>query len=81
MTTIETRDESQALQIASDSLDRYLDSYDREVFRAGWIAGREWQRAQAGRANVSESCEIAEHGACSNLDSQCGCQCHLGDRP
>lgn len=79
MTTIETRDESQALHIASDSLDRYLDSYDREVFRAGWIAGREWQRAR--RQTTALSCSIDEHGACSNLDSQCGCQCHLGGRP
>lgn len=46
MAEIETREEGQAVQIASDALDRYLDSYDREVFRAGWPAGRDWQRAQ-----------------------------------
>ena len=31
------------------------------------------------RTDVSESCEIDEHGACSNLDSQCGCRCHQND--
>lgn len=54
MTEIETRDESQALQIASDALDRHLDSYDREVFRAGWLAGRDWARQQAADASAAD---------------------------
>ena len=46
MAEIETRDESNAVQMASDALDRHLDSYDRELFRAGWLPGRDWQREQ-----------------------------------
>lgn len=47
---IETREESNALQAASDAFDRYADSDDRSVFRAGWLAGREWARRQESEA-------------------------------
>jgi hypothetical protein len=49
MAEIETRDESNALQIASDAMDRYMDAMDREMFRAGWLAGRDWARLQETR--------------------------------
>jgi hypothetical protein len=52
MTQIETRDESNALQTASDALDRHMDSYDRELYRAGWIAGRDWARNQEMLAQI-----------------------------
>lgn len=61
MAEIETRDESQALQIASDALDRYLDSYDREVFRAGWLAGRDYERRRQADADAAEDDRLAEY--------------------
>lgn len=60
MAEIETRDESNGLQIASDALDRHLDAYDRELFRAGWLAGRDWARNQEMLAQIEEQRQQAE---------------------
>lgn len=67
MAEIESRDESQALQMASDAMDRHMDSYDRELFREGWLAGRDWARnpemlaqIEENRARVAEEERLAE---------------------
>jgi hypothetical protein len=66
MSEIETREESNALQVASDALDRHLDSYDRELFRHGWLAGRDWARNQEMLAQIEEQRQQAEDDAAAS---------------
>lgn len=52
-----------------------LEALGLESFASLATAFRHYGRWHECRANVSESCEIDEHGACFT-EATCGCRCH-----